>query len=149
MNPPLRERADREALLEGLCDGTIDMIATDHAPHAAEEKAKGLEGSAMGVVGLETALAVLYTGLVQTGKVSLFDLMRCLHDRPAERFHIGTYLEAGQPADLTVFDLHKEWVIDPDKFASKGRSTPFAGMRVKGYCIMTMKEGRWVWKAQA
>ena len=149
MNPPLRTKADRQALLEGVLDGTVDMVATDHAPHAADEKAKGLEGSAMGVVGLETAFAVLFTGLVKTGKITLFELMRLMHDRPAERFGIGTYLEAGQPADLSVFDLNKEWVIDPERFASKGRSTPFAGMRVNGYCLMTMKNGRFVWQSQA
>ena len=148
MNPPLRTRADRQALIEGVLDGTIDMIATDHAPHAVEEKAKGLEDSAMGVVGLETAFAVLYTGLVQTGKVTLFDLMRLMHDRPAERFHIGTHLEAGQPADLAIFDLKKEWVIDPSAFASKGRSTPFEGMRVSGFCTATMKKGTWVWQSR-
>ena len=147
MNPPLRTKADRQALIEGVLDGTVDMVSTDHAPHSAEEKAKGLEGSAMGVVGLETAFAVLYTGLVKTGKISLFDLMRLMHDRPAKRFQIGTHLEAGQPADLAVFDLNREWVVDPAAFASKGRSTPFEGMRVSGYCTMTMKRGRVVWQS--
>ena len=146
MNPPLRTEEDRQALLQGVRDGTIDIIATDHAPHSAEEKSKGLRDSAMGVVGLETALPILHTKLVKTGQLSLYDLMRCLHDRPAERFHIGTHLAAGQPADLTVFDLDREWVIDPDKFASKGRSTPFAGETVNGYCLMTMKKGHVVWQ---
>ena len=148
MNPPLRTKADRQALLEGIRDGTIDMIATDHAPHSAEEKSKGLAGSAMGVVGLETAFSVLHTGLVRTGQLSLYNLMRCMHDRPAKRFGIGTHIEEGQPADLTVFDLDKEWVIDPAAFASKGRSTPFEGARVNGYCMMTMKKGRFVWQAE-
>ncbi|MBR3289580.1 MAG: dihydroorotase [Clostridia bacterium] len=146
MNPPLRTQADRQALLDGLRDGTVDMIATDHAPHSAEEKAKGLSGSAMGVVGLETAFAALYTGLVKTGKITLFQLMRLMHDRPAGRFHIGGGIEVGQPADLAVFDLEKAWVVDPATFASKGRSTPFEGMRVNGYCRMTMKKGQWVWQ---
>lgn len=147
MNPPLRSAEDRAALLEGVCDGTIDMIATDHAPHSAEEKGKGLAGSAMGIVGLETAFPLLYTYLVKKQRrLTLEQLIRLMHDNPAARFGIGTPLQPGQPADLTVFDLHAESVIDPAQFLSKGKSTPFAGWRVQGRCRMTLVDGKMVWR---
>lgn len=146
MNPPLREKADQKALLEGLKDGTIDMIATDHAPHSSEEKSKGLQGSMMGVVGLETAFPILYTKLVKTGFCTLEELVLWLHAHPARRFQIGTPLEVGQPANLTVFDLDREYVIDPDAFQTKGRSTPFEGERVWGLCRLTMVNGTIVWE---
>ncbi len=147
MNPPLRSAEDRAALLEGVCDGTIDMIATDHAPHSAEEKEKGLAGSAMGIVGLETAFPLLYTYLVKKQRrLTLEQLIRLMHDNPAARFGIGTPLQPGQPADLTVFDLHAESVIDPAQFLSKGKSTPFAGWRVQGRCRMTLVDGKMVWR---
>lgn len=146
MNPPLRSREDRAALLEGLRDGTIDMIATDHAPHAAEEKAKGLSGSAMGVVGLETAFPVLYTELVRPGVISLERLLQLMHEAPARRFGIGTELAVGQPADLTVFDLDRQYCVDPETFLSKGRATPFAGRAVFGACMLTMVGGEIVWR---
>lgn len=138
MNPPIRSEADRLALIEGILDGTIDMIATDHAPHSAEEKSKGLAGSMMGIVGLETAFPVLYTDLVQTGILTLEKLVELLHTNPRKRFDIGTPLEEGQPADLTVFDLRKQYKIYPDEFLSKGRSTPFAGKEVFGRCELTL-----------
>lgn len=141
MNPPIRSEADRQALREGLLDGTIDMIATDHAPHSIEEKSRGLEKSAMGVVGLETAFPVLYTHLVRPGILSLERLLELMHDAPARRFGFGTPLEVGQPADLTVFDLNAEYVVDPEKFLSMGRATPFAGMRLYGVCRLTMIGG--------
>ena len=148
MNPPLRGEADRAALIEGLLDGTIDMIATDHAPHSAEEKSRGLEKSAMGVVGLECAFAVLYTGLVEKGVITLEKLTELMSAAPARRFKLpGGAIEAGKPADLAVFDTDTEYKIDPAEFASMGRATPFEGWRVKGKCLMTVCAGRTVWKA--
>ena len=148
MNPPLRAEADRAALIEGIRDGTIDMIATDHAPHAAEEKSRGLEKSAMGVVGLECAFAVLYTGLVQRGVITLEKLITLMSTAPARRFSLpGGAVEIGKPADFAVFDTDTEYVIDPAEFASMGRATPFEGWKVKGKCLMTVCAGRTVWKA--
>ena len=147
MNPPLRSKADQQALLEGVLDGTIDMIATDHAPHSAEEKSRDLEKSAMGVVGLETAFSVLYTGLVRSGQLPLERLLCMMTDAPRERFGLSPKtLEAGQAADLAVFDLAQEWTIKPDAFLSKGRATPFEGWRVYGQCEMTMVGGETVWQ---
>ena len=139
MNPPLRGEADRLALIEGIKDGTIDMIATDHAPHSAEEKAKGLEKSAMGVVGIETSFAVLYTNLVLTGIITLEELARLLSTAPRERFGID-----GNPG-FTVFDVGEEYTVDPDEFLSKGRSTPYEGARVKGRCLLTVLDGEAVY----
>ena len=149
MNPPIRSEADRAALIEGLLDGTIDMIATDHAPHSAQEKSRGLEKSAMGVVGLETAFAAVYTHLVKPGVLPMERLMALLHDNAARRFGFGTPLEAGQPADLTVFDLDKPFIADPEQFQTMGRATPFAGMELYGICKLTMVNGRIVWKEEA
>lgn len=139
MNPPLRDKADREALLEGLADGTIDMIATDHAPHSAEEKGRGLEKSAMGIVGLETAFPLLYTHLVKPGVISFARLMELLHDAPCRRFGIAP------DTGFTVFDLNRTYPIDPAEFLSMGRATPFAGWSVQGRCLLTAMEGRAVW----
>ena len=146
MNPPLRGAEDRAALLEGLLDGTVDMIATDHAPHAAEEKDKGLKGSLMGIVGLETAFPVLYTKLVREGHATLPQLIRWLSENPARRFGIGARLEVGQPADLTLFDLNRDYLIDPSEFQTQGRSSPFAGLHVWGRCQLTMVDGTIVWE---
>lgn len=141
MNPPLRAAEDRQALLEGLADGTIDMIATDHAPHSAEEKAKGLAGSAFGIVGLETAFSLLYTGLVRTGFLSLEALIRALALRPRERFSISL-------ADsFTLWRLDKEWLVAPEAFLSRGKATPFAGQRVYGECALTWYGGKPVYTA--
>ena len=131
MNPPLRDKADREALLEGLADGTIDMIATDHAPHSAEEKGRGLEKSAMGIVGLETAFPLLYTELVEPGVISMERLMELLHDAPCRRFNIPT------DTGFTVFDLNDTYRIDPADFLSMGKATPFTGWEVQGRCLLT------------
>lgn len=148
MNPPLRGEADRAAMIEALLDGTIDMIATDHAPHSAEEKSRGLEKSAMGVVGLECAFAVLYTGLVETGILTLERLTELMSCAPARRFKLpGGEIKLGSPANLAVFDTDTEYTIDPAEFASMGRATPFEGWRVKGKCLMTVCAGRTVWKA--
>ena len=148
MNPPIRSREDRAALIEGLLDGTIDMIATDHAPHSAEEKGRGLEKSAMGVVGLETAFAAVYTHLVKPGILSMERLMALLNGNAVKRFGFGTPLEEGQPADLTVFDLDKPYVVDPERFQTMGRATPFAGMELYGVCKLTMVDGRIVWQEE-
>ena len=146
MNPPIRSRDDKEALIAGLCDGTIDMIATDHAPHSEEEKAKGLEKSLMGVVGLETAFPVLYTKLVKQGVISLEKLIDLMSVSPKKRFNLKGGTEVGDRADLTVFDLEREYEINPDEFYSKGRSSPFSGDKVFGKCIMTMFGGKIVWQ---
>ncbi len=145
MNPPLRSREDMEALIEGVRDGTVDMIATDHAPHSQDEKSRGLEKSAMGIVGLETAFPLLYTGLVLPGILSFARLMELLHDAPCRRFALDGGLEIGDRADLTVFDMHAEYRIDPSEFVSMGRSTPFEGHCVSGRCRMTLSAGNIAW----
>lgn len=153
MNPPLRGAEDREALIEGLRDGTIDAIATDHAPHSAGEKSRGLAHSAMGITGLETAFPVLYTSLVLGGKISLERLIEALDSGPRRIFGIdnesGRKTEeapAAQPADLTVIDLNERFTIDSRDFLSMGRSTPFDGMEVYGRVRMTIKDGKTVWE---
>ena len=140
MNPPLRSEADRKAILEGILDGTIDMIATDHAPHSAEEKSRGLEKSAMGVVGIETAFPLLYTGLVKTGLMTLERLIELMAVNPRKRFNIP------ETPDFSVWDLSKEYTIDPEDFLSKGRATPFAGWKVSGENLMTIVGGKIVWQ---
>ena len=141
MNPPIRSEEDRLVLLQGLIDGTIDMIATDHAPHSAEEKARGLEKSNMGVVGIETAFAVMYTRLVKTGAITLEKLVEVMHTNPVKRFGLKLDMEK----NFTVFDLEKEYTIDPDEFASMGKSTPFRGEKVFGRCMMTVADGKTAW----
>ncbi len=148
MNPPLRAREDRDALIEGLLDGTIDMLVTDHAPHSREEKARGLEKSAMGVVGLETSFAASYTALVQTGILPLEKLVDLMHGAPMRRFGCSTELAEGQPADLTAFDLTKTYTVDPETFLTMGRATPFAGCALTGVCKLTMIGGEPVWKEE-
>ena len=140
MNPPLRDERDRSALIEGLRDGTIDMIATDHAPHSLEEKSKGLEKSLMGVVGLETAFPVLYTHLVGKGIISLERLVELMSLNPRKRFGIE------KTDDVCVFALDSEYTVNPDEFMTMGRSTPFAGMRVKGKNLITVCGGKTVWQ---
>lgn len=142
MNPPLRDRSDREALVEGLRDGTIDMIATDHAPHSAEEKARGLAKSAMGVVGIETAFPVVYTYLVKPGLVPLETVVNALTVNPRTRFG----LPLGE--DFSVWDLEDRYTIDPAQFLSLGRATPFAGMEVQGRNLLTVCGGKAVWQAE-
>lgn len=146
MNPPLRRAEDREALIEGLRDGTIDAIATDHAPHSAEEKSRGLQGSAMGIVGLETAFPVLYTDLVLTGKVSLERIVEALTAGPRRAFRLSGGLVPGQAADLTLIDPDAAWTVDPADFLSLGKATPFAGKAVRGRIILTLKDGKIVYK---
>ena len=143
MNPPLRSAEDRKALVEGLLDGTIDMIATDHAPHTAAEKGKGLAGSAFGVVGLETAFAVMYTHFVKPGLITMDKLMELMVFAPRKRF--GIPLESG---DYTVWDLEAQVTVDPDTFQSKGRATPFAGAKLFGRCVATFKNGNAVYETR-
>ena len=142
MNPPLRSREDKKALIEGIKDGTIDMIATDHAPHSAEEKGRGLEKSLMGVVGLETAFPVLYTELVTKNIITLDRLVELMSFKPKERFGIDTN------NDFTVFDISEAYKIDPEDFLSRGRATPFAGREVFGRCLLTVHNGKVVYKAE-
>lgn len=139
MNPPLRSAADREALIEGILDGTIDMIATDHAPHSAEEKSRGLEKSAMGIVGIETAFPVLYTHLVKTGIITLEKLLPLLTANAMKRFKIGRPMEEG---NFTVWNLNERFTVDPEAFLSKGRATPYAGTELQGVCQMTVVDGK-------
>ena len=142
MNPPLRAKEDKEALLEGLLDGTIDMIATDHAPHSAEEKGRGLAKSAMGVVGLETAFPVLYTDLVKTGILPIEKLVELMSTAPRKRFGITS------DAGYCVWDIDEEYEIDPTAFLSMGRSSPFTGKKVFGKCLMTVYGGKTVWQSK-
>ena len=135
MNPPVRSEEDRQALIEGVKDGTVDMIATDHAPHSAAEKSRGLDGSAFGIVGIETAFPLLYTYLVRPGVLSMDRLMELLVTSPRRRFGVPI------GGDYTVFDLNKEYTIDPGTFLSKGKATPFEGWRVLGECVLTCKKG--------
>ena len=139
MNPPVRDKTDREALLEGVCDGTIEIVATDHAPHSAEEKAKGLEKSAFGIVGIETAFPLLYTYLVKSGTLTLVQLVKLLSDNPRKRF--GIQSDPGR----SIWNLEEEYIIDPDDFLSKGKATPFKGWKVFGRCIETTYNGNTVY----
>lgn len=148
MNPPLRSSEDREALLGGIDDGTIDMIATDHAPHSAEEKSGGLRDSLMGVVGLETSFPVMYTELVRTGRITLERLIELMQVNPSARFGTGSSIAVGEAADLTVFRLDESYTVQPELFKSKGRSTPFAGRAVFGRCVLTMVDGKIVYSGE-
>lgn len=142
MNPPIRGKQDKEALLAGLLDGTVDMVATDHAPHTMEEKERGFLGSPFGVVGLETAFPLLYHHLVLTGRMSLSRLVEVLHDAPNRRFRLDNAFEVGRLANLAVWDLQKSYRVDPADFASMGRATPFSGWQATGRCLLTMSQGR-------
>ncbi len=141
MNPPIRAEEDRLALIEGIKDGTVDMIATDHAPHSAEEKSKGLK-SLNGIVGIETAFPVLYTDLVKTGTITLDKLIELMSVNPAKRFGIDTELKVGAKANLTVFNLNEQYKITSADFLSKGKSTPFEGKPVHGKCVLTICDGK-------
>ena len=147
MNPPIRSAEDRDALLAGLLDGTIELIATDHAPHTAEEKGRGLEKSLMGVVGLETAFPVLYTDLVKTGKAPLSAVVDAMSKAPAKRFGLeGGEIKVGEKANLCVFDLEKEYTINSAEFLSMGKATPFEGKKVFGRSKMNIIGGIKVWQ---
>lgn len=142
MNPPLRGKADRDALIQGILDGTVDMIATDHAPHSAEEKSRGLEKSAFGIVGLETAFPILYTYLVKPGILSIDKLVQLLCVNPRKRFGIGL------GCDYSIWDLNKEYTIDPEAFVSMGKATPFTGWTVNGKCMATVCNGKIVYRSK-
>ena len=141
MNPPIRSREDRDALIEGILDGTIDMIATDHAPHSAEEKSRGLEKSAFGIVGIETAFPILYTHFVKTGKLTLERLVELMATNPRKRFGISL------GCDYSIWDLNAAYEIDPEEFLSMGKATPLAGWKVFGKCMATVCDGKVVYKA--
>ena len=141
MNPPIRSREDQLALIEGILDGTIEMIATDHAPHSAEEKSRGLEKSAFGIVGIETAFPIMYTHFVKTGKLTLERLVELLCINPRKRFGIAL------GCDYSIWDLEAEYAIDPDEFLSMGKATPLAGWKVNGRCMATVCDGKIVYKA--
>lgn len=140
MNPPLRSKEDRDALVKGIIDGTIDMIATDHAPHSAEEKSKGLEKSAFGVVGIETAFPIMYTYLVKTGIITLERLVELMVINPRKRFEIPL------GCDYSIWDLQDEYTVDPAEFISMGKATPFEGWKVNGRCLVTVCDGKIVYK---
>ncbi len=146
MNPPIRSAEDRAALICGLQDGTIDVVATDHAPHTAEEKSRGLKLSAMGVVGLETSFAVVYTHLVRKGVISLEKAVDVMSEAPRRIFGLGGGLAEGEAADVAVFDLGAEWTVEPEKFLSMGHATPFEGWHLWGECCLTMVDGRIVYE---
>ena len=147
MNPPLGSVEDRDALIKAVLDGTIEMIATDHAPHSAEEKGKGLEKSMMGVVGIETAFSLMYTHFVKTGKMTLEHLVKLMSTNPRDRFTLGKgEIKVGEVADFTVFNLDEEYEINPDEFLSMGKSTPFKGEKVFAKCKMTFANGKLAWK---
>lgn len=152
MNPPLRSKDDRAALIEGIKDGTIDMIATDHAPHSLEEKSKGLKGSAFGIVGLETSFSLLYTELVLKRVISFQRLMELMSGNPIRRFKLpgiaSGYIQEGSVADITILDLNKKYTINPATFLSKGKSTPFEGWQVQGQVVATFADGKPVYKSK-
>jgi dihydroorotase len=149
MNPPLRGKEDQKALIEGLLDGTIDFIATDHAPHTAEEKAEGMQLAPFGIVGVETAFPLLYSHFVEKGMISLKQLIDFLTIKPSEAFRLPYgRLEVGRQADLTVIDLETEQKIDPTSFVSKGKNTPFTDWACKGWPVLTMVNGKLVWEKE-
>lgn len=145
MNPPIRTAEDRAALIEGIKDGTIDMIATDHAPHSVEEKSRGLKDSAMGIVGLETAFAALNTNLVRKGVITLEHLVKIMSENPRKVFRIEGGIEVGQRADVVLLDVNREWRVDSDKFFSMGKITMFDGREMTGDVVMTIHRGEVVY----
>lgn len=145
MNPPIRSAKDREALIAGILDGTIDMIATDHAPHSIEEKSKGLANSAMGVVGLETAFPVIYTRLVKTGILTIEQVIKLMSENPRKRFGLPA---AEQNGDYAIWNISEEYTVNPEEFNTKGRATPFKDMKVYGKCLLNVAGGKEVWRAR-
>ena len=140
MNPPIRSEEDRLALIEGIKDGTIDMLATDHAPHSKEEKSKGLEKSAFGIVGLETAFSVMYTHLVKTGIITMEKLIEIMVINPRKRFGLEI------KNDFSVWKLDEKYTVNPDEFLSMGKATPFEGQELYGVCVLTVKDGKVIYK---
>ena len=145
MNPPLRAAEDRAALIEGIKDGTIEVIATDHAPHTAEEKSRGLKGSMMGIVGIETSFAICYTHLVRKGVITIEKLIALMSENPRRIFRLGGAMRVGERADIAVFDITKPYTIDTNEFLSMGKDTPFEGEEVYGRCMLTLFGGEKVW----
>ena len=145
MNPPLRAAEDRAALIEGIKDGTIEVIATDHAPHTAEEKSRGLKESAMGIVGIETSFAICYTHLVRKGVITIEKLIALMSENPRRIFRLGGAMQVGERADIAVFDITKPYTIDTNEFQSMGKATPFEGEKVYGRCVLTLFNGEKVW----
>ncbi len=148
MNPPIRGEEDRLALIKGVLDGTLEMLATDHAPHSADEKSRGLQGSINGIVGLETAFPVTYTKLVKTGIISLEKLIEIMSVNPSKRFNLEIEIKEGVTANLCVYDLEKEYTVNPEEFKSMGKCTPFSQMKVFGECVMNIVNGNKVWEKQ-
>ena len=146
MNPPLRAKEDKAALIEGIKDGTIEVIATDHAPHTAEEKSRGLKGSMMGIVGIETSFAICYTHLVRKGVITLEKLIALMSENPRRIFRLGGAMRVGERADIAVFDVREPYKIDTTEFLSMGKVTPFEGEEVYGRCMLTLFGGEKVWK---
>ena len=146
MNPPLRAKEDKAALIEGIKDGTIEVIATDHAPHTAEEKSRGLKGSMMGIVGIETSFAICYTHLVRKGVITLEKLIALMSENPRRIFRLGGAMRVGERADIAVFDVREPYKIDTTEFLSMGKATPFEGEEVYGRCMLTLFGGEKVWK---
>jgi dihydroorotase len=148
MNPPLRSKHDVEALIAGVEDGTIDMIVTDHAPHSADEKAKGMMQAPFGIVGFETAFPLLYSKFVVTGRWTLQFLLDRMTIKPAQVFGLSSgVLETGRDADITIIDLEHEATVDPSTFLSKSTNTPFAGWKLQGWPTMTLVGGKVVWSS--
>ncbi len=142
MNPPIRSKADRQALIDGILDGTIDMIATDHAPHSADEKSKGLKGSLNGIVGIETSFPVMYTHFVKTNVITIDKLVELMSSNAAARFGFDNKIRLGSIANLTVFDLNSKYTVDSSQFESMGKSSPFEDMEVYGKCMLTIANGK-------
>ena len=145
MNPPLRAAEDKAALIEGIKDGTIEVIATDHAPHTSEEKSRGLKGSMMGIVGIETSFAICYTHLVRKGVITIEKLIELMSENPRRIFRLGGAMQVGERADIAVFDVTKPYTIDTAEFLSMGKATPFEGEEVYGRCMLTLFGGEKVW----
>lgn len=146
MNPPLRAKEDKAALIKGVQDGTIEVIATDHAPHTAEEKSRGLKGSMMGIVGIETSFAICYTHLVRKGVITIEKLIALMSENPRRIFRLGGAMQVGERADIAVYDITKPYKIDSAEFLSMGKATPFEGEEVYGRCMLTLFGGEKVWK---
>jgi dihydroorotase len=149
VNPPLRAQADMEAVIAGFVDGTLDVLATDHAPHHYDEKEQAFEDAPFGLVGLETAFGLVHTELVATGRIPLASLIERMTFAPARAWSLpGGMLNRGAPADVTVLDLDEVWSVEPAQFLSKSRNTPFAGRRLRGRAVLTIVGGEVVWEAQ-
>ena len=147
MNPPLRSEADREAIVQGVVDGTLKALATDHAPHTKEAKSGGFMEAPFGIIGLETAVGVTYTTLVAEGLMDVGTWIKRWTSGPAEVVSIPPpSLTHGSPANITILDLENEWIVDSDKFFSLSKNTPFNGLPLKGRALITIREGSVIWR---